>query len=72
MHHIQATVCAFAAVLGNGSVVTLGFYWVWWRRQQCPAAVQRILAAWKAFAAILDSLSVVTWGDPDAGGDASI
>ena len=33
--------------------------------------VQRIQATHHAFAAILDSGAVVTWGDPDHGGDSS-
>ena len=34
--------------------------------------VQRIQATARAFAAILDNGSVVTWGDPDNGGDSSV
>ena len=33
--------------------------------------MQQIQAAREAFAAILEDGSVVTWGDPDGGGDSS-
>ena len=36
-----------------------------------PQAVQRLFATASAFAALLADGSVVTWGDPEAGGDAS-
>ena len=64
---------AFAALLGDGSVVT------WGRadyggdssavQQHQLRDVQRIQASKHAFAAILGDGSVVTWGMPDAGGD---
>jgi hypothetical protein len=33
--------------------------------------VQKIQSTWHAFAAVLAAGSVVTWGDPDFGGDSS-
>ena len=61
---IQATDSAFAAILGDGSVVTWGF------RGGDSSAVQdqlsnvrQIQATERAFAAILANGSVVTWGD---------
>ena len=36
-----------------------------------PQAVQRLFTTASAFAALLADGSVVTWGDPEAGGDAS-
>ena len=36
-----------------------------------PQAVQRLFATASAFAALLADGSVVTWGDPEAGGDAT-
>eukprot|EP00439_Symbiodinium_sp_Y106_P051578 s1829_g6.t2 len=71
---IQASSGAFAAILGDGSVVTWG-----------PAAcggdssavqaqlknVQQIQASASAFAAIREDGSVVTWGHAFSGGDSS-
>ena len=70
----RSTDHAFAAILGDGSVVTWG-----------PAAfsgdssavqnqlknVQQIQASAAAFAASLDDGSVVAWGDAGLGGDSS-
>ena len=66
--------CAFAAILGDGCVVTWG----------CADSggdssavqhqllnVQEIYANEEAFAAILDDGSVVSWGVADRGGDSS-
>ena len=72
---IQATRKAFAAIRGDGSVVTWG-----------PALaggdssgvqhelqnVEQIQATVSAFAAIRQDGSVVTWGDDEAGGDSSL
>ncbi|CAE7939958.1 HERC1 [Symbiodinium sp. KB8] len=65
---------AFAAILGDGSVVT-------WGRADCGGDssavqdqlrdVQQIQASDLAFAAILGDGSVVTWGDAQYGGDSS-
>ena len=65
---------AFAAILGDGSVVT-------WGDANCGGDssavqdtltnVQQIQAARFAFAAILGDGSVVTWGDANLGGDSS-
>ena len=70
----QATSTAFAAILGDGSVVT----WGQADRGGDNSAVQdqlknvqQIQASAGAFAAILGDGSVVTWGDAAAGGDSS-
>ena len=65
---------SFAAVLGDGSVVT-------WpdpsyggdsrRVKKQLKNVQYIQATDRAFAAVLDTGCVVTWGDPHCGGDCS-
>ena len=65
---------AFAALKGDGSVVTCGY-----RNgggdsskvQEQLKNVQHIQAAGGAFAAVLDDGSVVTWGDRNGGGDSS-
>ena len=69
-----ATGAAFAAILGDGSVVT-------WDHaeyggdssavQDQLQNVQQIQATRNAFAAILGDGSVVTWGDAGCGGDSS-
>ena len=73
VEQIQATAAAFAAILGDGSVVT------WGDADQGgdSTAVQgglthvwQIQAIVGAFAAILGDGSVVTWGDVCAGGDS--
>ena len=69
---IQVLACqwAFAAILGDGSVVS-------WGRTDFVAAqdqlknVQHIQASFGASAAILDDGSVVTWGSAGHGGDSS-
>eukprot|EP00439_Symbiodinium_sp_Y106_P065820 s16_g10.t1 len=71
---VQATGYAFAAVLGDGSVVTWGHY-------QCGGDsspvqdqlkdVQQIKSSNSAFAAVLSDGSVVSWGYPRFGGDSS-
>ena len=65
---------AYAAILGDGSVVT-------WGEASCGgdstavqnrlSNVQQIHASRKAFAAILADGSVVAWGDAKYGGDSS-
>ena len=74
VQQIQATAFAFAAILGDCSVVT-------WGDADCGGDcsavrdqlknVQQIQATQRAFAAILGDGSVVTWGDADCGGDRS-
>ena len=65
MRQIQASSSAFAAILGDGSVVTWGHSQ---RGGDCSAVqeqlrgVQQIQASNAAFAAILGDGSVVTWG----------
>ena len=69
---IQSTSCSFAAILGDGSVVT-------WGLADCGGDstavqdqlknVQQIQAASIAFAAILGDGSVVAWGRAEFGGD---
>ena len=60
---------AFAAILGDGSVVTWGDSSVVRERLK---NVQQIQTTMYAFAAILDDGSVVTWGDAESGGDSSV
>ena len=65
---------SFAAILGDGSVMT-------WGNARCAADsssvqeqlknVQQIQASYHAFAAILADGSVVTWGSAGLGGDSS-
>eukprot|EP00439_Symbiodinium_sp_Y106_P058243 s1247_g8.t1 len=75
VERIQATTKgAFAAIRGDGSVVT-------WGNADCGADstavqdqlknVRQIQATFLAFAAILDNGTVVTWGDDEFGGDSS-
>ena len=73
VQQIQAAERAFAAILGDGSVVT------WGRRdyggdnsseQDLRKNVQHIQASNGAFAAILGDRSAVTWGDKRFGGDS--
>ena len=74
MQEIQATWCAFAAILENGSVITWGdetFGGDSSTVQHQPKAVQQIQATATSFAAILKDGSVVTWGNPSCGGDSS-
>ena len=66
--------CAFAAILGDGSVVTWGP--AGYGGDSCAVQgqlknVQQIQASNGSFAAILGNGSVVTWGDADRGGDSS-
>ena len=71
---IQATRRAFAAILGNGSVVTWGDDEDGGDSsavQEQLRSVQAIQATRRAFAAILGNGSVVTWGDVELGGDSS-
>ena len=71
---IQASEGSFAAILGDGSVVTWGSA----GKGGNSSAVQdqlknvtQIQASRRAFAAILGDNSVVTWGDAGYGGDSS-
>eukprot|EP00439_Symbiodinium_sp_Y106_P040977 s3574_g5.t1 len=71
---LQASRHAFAAILGDGSVVTWGdsssggdSSAVQYKLKD----VQSVQATDGAFAAILGSGFVVTWGQPDLGGDSS-
>ena len=74
MQQIQATFAAFAAILGDGSVVTWGDVDSGGSSsavQDQLRGVQQIQATvLGAFAAILADGSVVTWGDPHSGGDS--
>ena len=74
VQHIQATAGAFAAILGDASVV------MWGRAdwggdsstvQDQLKNVQQIQASTKAFASILVDGSVITWGNEIYGGDSS-
>ena len=74
VQQINASDEAFAAILGDGSVVTWGaedFGGDSSAVQDQLKNVQRIQASEGAFAAILGDGSVVTWGDADYGPDSS-
>ncbi|OLP99176.1 hypothetical protein AK812_SmicGene18269 [Symbiodinium microadriaticum] len=65
---------AFAAILGDGSVVTWGDADGGGNSSHVQGQlkdVQQIKATMNAFAAILGDGSVVTWGSADSGGDSS-
>ena len=65
MQQIQATLGAFAAIRGDGSVVTWGHKSYGGDSQQVQASlkhVKHIQASALAFAAILEDETVVTWG----------
>ena len=73
MQQIQARGFAFAAILGDGSVVTWGNAGYGGDSsgvQDQLKNMQQIQASCTAFAAILAAGSVVTWGDPGYGGDS--
>ena len=75
VQQIQASHQAFAAIRGDGSVVT-------WGLAECGGDssavqdqlrdVQQIQASDGAFAAVLGSGSVVTWGNQSLGGRAAV
>ena len=82
VQQIQASDSAFAAILGDGSVVTWGdgsvVTWGDSRRGRDGSAVQeqlrnvqQIQASSAAFAAVLGDGSVVTWGSAAHGGDST-
>ena len=65
VQHVQASGRAFAAILGDGSVISWGradFGGDSSSVQDELRDVQQIQAAYGAFAAILSDGSVVTWG----------
>eukprot|EP00439_Symbiodinium_sp_Y106_P083408 s55_g23.t1 len=71
---VQASGSAFAAILGDGSVVTWGAASYGGNSssvQDQLKNVQQIQASGSAFAAILGDGSVVTWGAAPCGGDSS-
>ncbi|OLP97890.1 Ankyrin repeat and KH domain-containing protein mask [Symbiodinium microadriaticum] len=71
---VQACRLSFAAILGDGSVVTWGdaeYGGDSSAVQDQLKNVQQIQASDFAFAAVLADGSVVTWGDADDGGDSS-
>ena len=73
VQQIQATDCAFAAILGNAFVVTWGHAGRGGDSssvQDQPKDLQQIQASTAAFAASLGDGSVVTWGQ-GSGGDSS-
>ena len=74
MRSVQATGQAFAAILGDGSVVAWGDPTSGGdcsEVQKQLRGVQQLGATGSAFAAILAEGAVVTWGDPDCGGESS-
>ena len=71
---IQVSSGAFAAILGDGSVVSWGYSGHGGDSsavQDQLRDVQQIQASAGAFAAILGDGSVVSWGDAGRGGDSS-
>ncbi len=66
---------AFAAMLGDGSVITWGGAIFGGDSSavagQLSSGVSKIYTGGMSFAALKDDGSVVTWGDPDSGGDSS-
>ena len=71
---VRSTLGAFAAILGDGSVVTWGSAGSGGDSnavQQQLLNVQQIQASNSAFAAILGDGTVVTWGSAGHGGDNS-
>ena len=71
---IHASYAAFAAIQGDGCVVTWGDaeYGGDSRSvQHLLSGVQQMQASFGAFAAILSDASVVAWGDAKFGGDSS-
>eukprot|EP00439_Symbiodinium_sp_Y106_P030429 s6148_g3.t1 len=71
---IQSTLFSFAALLGDGSVVTWGDAAFGGDNSAVQGQlknVQRIQASAYAFAAILGDGSVVAWGEASRGGDCS-
>ena len=69
--HIQACFGTFAAILGDGCVVTWGRFGDSSAVRDRLRDVQKIQASLKAYAAILGDESVVTWGGVFHGGDSS-
>ena len=70
---IQSTRGAFAAILGDGSVVTWGHASYGADSSAVREQLKHVLqihSSTGAFAAILDDGSVVTWGDAYDGGDS--
>ena len=75
VQQIQASNQAFAAILGDGSVVTWGSVYFGGGSSAVQAQlknVQQIQASDEASAAILGDGSVVTWGSADYGGAAAV
>ena len=71
---IQASAHAFAAILGDGTVVTWGHTASGGDStavQDQLKNVRQIQASTYAFAAIVGDGSVVTWGEADGGGDSN-
>ena len=74
MQQIQASGQAFAAILGDGSVVTWGGAIEGGASsavQDQLREVQHIQASGQAFAAVLGHRSEVSWGNAIEGGDSS-
>eukprot|EP00913_Durusdinium_trenchii_P010680 g10020.t1 len=68
---ISASAGAFAAVLGDGSLVVWGDPHQGGDRALELTDVREVVGAQKAFAAILNDGRAVAWGEPEEGGDAS-
>ena len=74
VQQIQATQCAFAAILADGSVVTWGLAGFGGDSSAAQHELKNALqiqASERAFAAVLEDGSVVTWGGAGYGGDSS-
>ena len=72
---VHGAPAVFAAILGDGSLVTWGdsrFGGDSDAVQDQLKCVQQVQSNMYAFAAILDDGSVVTWGDEDCGGDSAV
>ncbi|CAE7325517.1 unnamed protein product [Symbiodinium necroappetens] len=71
---ITANLSAFAALRGDGTVVTWGDCYAGGNSSRVQSKLQnvrQIQATDKAFAAIVGNGEVVAWGHPDYGGDCS-
>ena len=74
VEQLQASDCAFAAILGDGSVVTWGDAASGGDSRPIQDKLKNVLqvqATHSAFAAIRGDGSVVTWHDAGHGGDSS-
>lgn len=71
VQQIHATDFAFAAIRGDGSVVTWGHEERGAKSDPDLRNVLQLQASEQAFAALRADGMVVSWGNPDYGGDSS-